>query len=139
MAARPYRQRVFINLAVRDVEISTTFFTRLGYPLDPRFSDEETVCVTVSDTIALMLLHEEKFARFTVNPTADATRRTEALICLSARSREHVDELVTKAVAAGGSPAAEPNDLGFLYARSFLDPDGHHFEMLWMDPEAAQS
>ncbi|NBE54429.1 VOC family protein [Streptomyces boluensis] len=139
MAARPYRQTVFITLAVKDVGIAKKFFTELGYALDARFCDEDTVCVAVSDTIVLMLLHEEKFSRFTVQPAADAARSTEALICLSAESREQVDDLVGKALAVGGSPAAEPNDLGFMYARSFLDPDGHHFEILWMDQDAVRT
>ncbi|MDI3420824.1 VOC family protein [Streptomyces luteolus] len=138
MAARPHQQMVFINLAVQDVELSKKFFTEIGYDLNPLFCDDETACVTISDTIVLMLLQEKKFARFTVKPVADATRSTEALICLSAESRRQVDELVDRALAAGGSPAAEPSEMGFMYGRSFLDPDGHHFEVLWMDQSAVQ-
>ncbi|MDQ8707073.1 VOC family protein [Streptomyces sp. LHD-70] len=138
MAARTHQQMVFINLAVQDVELSKKFFTEVGYDLNPLFCDDETACVTISDTIVLMLLQEKKFARFTVKPVADATRSTEALICLSAESRRQVDELVDRALAAGGSPAAEPSEMGFMYGRSFLDPDGHHFEVLWMDQSAVQ-
>ncbi|MDI3388373.1 VOC family protein [Streptomyces sp. B-S-A8] len=138
MAARPHQQMVFINLAVKDVELSKKFFSEVGYALNPQFCDDETACVTVSDAIVLMLLQEEKFARFTVQPVADSTRSTEALICLSAESRRQVDELADRALAAGGSPAGEPSDMGFMYGRSFLDPDGHHFEVLWMDQSAVQ-
>ncbi|MFM9373114.1 VOC family protein [Streptomyces sp. Da 82-17] len=138
MAARPYQQMVFINLAVQDVELSKKFFSEVGYGINPQFSDDETVCVSVSDTIALMLLQEEKFARFAVKPVSDSARSTQALICLSAESRRQVDELTERALAAGGSPAGEPSDLGFMYGRSFLDPDGHHFEVMWMDQNAVQ-
>ncbi|MDI3406033.1 VOC family protein [Streptomyces cavernicola] len=138
MAARTHQQMVFINLAVKDIELSKKFFGEVGYELNPQFSDDETACVAVSDSIVLMLLQEEKFARFTVKPVADATRSTEALICLSAGSRRQVDELVDRALSAGGSPAAEPSEMGFMYGRSFLDPDGHHFEVMWMDENAVQ-
>ncbi len=125
---------VFINVPVADLDASKAFFERLGFGFDPKFTDDKCACMVVSEQAYVMLLDEPRFADFAVKPVArDAT---EALICVSADSREDVDAFADTAVAAGGSPAKEPMDHGFMYGRSFLDLDGHHWEVMWMDPAA---
>ncbi|MEV4939009.1 VOC family protein [Streptomyces zaomyceticus] len=133
-------QMIFVNLPVKSVDASKAFFEKLGYSSNPQFSDETTACVVFSDTIFAMLLEEPKFKSFMApgKELSDATRATEVLVTLSAESREKCDELAEAALAAGGTPAKEPMDLGFMYGRSFTDLDGHHWEVFWMDPAAAQ-
>jgi len=133
-----YQQMIFVNLPVADVDASKKFFTELGYSINPQFSDETTASVVISDTIVAMLLSKEKYAQFTKKEIADATRTSEVLIALSAESRETVDELVDKALAAGGTTAGETQDMGFMYGRSFDDLDGHTWEVVWMDPAAIE-
>lgn len=133
-------QMIFVNLPVKDLEASKAFWGKLGYSFNPQFSDDTAACMIISDTIFAMLLTEPKFKEFTKpgKEIADATRTTEVLLALSAESREKVDELADGALAAGGSPAKEPMDYGTMYGRSFTDPDGHHWEVMWMDPAASQ-
>ncbi|MFF0159616.1 VOC family protein [Streptomyces sp. NPDC005263] len=133
-----YQQMIFVNLPVNDLDASKKFFTELGYTINPQFSDDNAVSVVISDNIVAMLLTKSFYATFTKKEIADATRTSEVLIALSAESREKVDELVEKALAAGGSPAGETQDHGFMYGRSFDDPDGHTWEVVWMDPAAVQ-
>lgn len=128
-------QQIYVNLPVKDLERSIAFFTALGYSFNPRFTDETATCMIVSDNIFVMLLTEDKFKAFTPKPVIDATQGTEVLLCLSCESRERVDELVRKAVAAGGSTISEPQVHGdFMYGHGFQDPDGHIWELTWMDP-----
>ncbi|MFI9603859.1 VOC family protein [Streptomyces sp. NPDC052043] len=134
-----YQQMVFVNLATNDVAASRTFFTELGYTINPQFSSDDCVCVVISDTIIAMLLSRQHYATFTKKEIADSTKSSEVLICLSAESREKVDELLQKAVAAGGTASGETQDHGFMYGRSFDDLDGHTWEVMWMDPAAVQS
>ena len=129
---------IFVNLPVKDLEKSKLFFTKLGYTINQQFTNEKASSIVISDTIYLMLLVEPFFKTFTKKDLADATTSTEAIIALSAESREAVDALVDKAVAAGAGPSNEPVDEGFMYVRSFADPDGHLFEVMWMDPAAVQ-
>ncbi|MFE9682510.1 VOC family protein [Streptomyces sp. NPDC006285] len=133
-----YQQMIFVNLAVNDVDASKKFFTEIGYTINPTFSDEHCASVVISDTIVAMLLDKQRYADFTKKEIADSTRTSEVLLCLSAESREKVDELVDKAIAAGGSASGETQDHGFMYGRAFDDPDGHTWEIMWMDPAAAQ-
>jgi predicted lactoylglutathione lyase len=133
-----YQQMIFVNLPVADLDASKKFFTELGYSINPQFSDETAASVVISDTIVTMLLTKEKYAQFTKKEIADATRTSEVLIALSAESREKVDELVEKAIAAGGTASGETQDLGFMYGRSFDDLDGHTWEVVWMDPAAIE-
>lgn len=133
-----YQQMIFVNLPVNDIDASRTFFTELGYSINAQFSDETTASVVISDTIVVMLLAREKYAEFTKKEIADARKTSEVLIALSAESREKVDELVDKALAAGGTAAGETQDHGFMYGRSFDDLDGHTFEVVWMDPAAVE-
>ncbi|MFE7458094.1 VOC family protein [Streptomyces sp. NPDC057554] len=129
-------QMIFVNLPVKDLEVSKDFFEKLGYSINPQFTDDKAACVVISDTIFAMLLTEPRFKDFTKKDIADASGTTEVILALSADSREKVDELADAALAAGGSPANEPQDLGFMYGRSFQDPDHHIWEVIWMDPAA---
>jgi predicted lactoylglutathione lyase len=130
--------KIFVNLPVKDLRKSKEFFTALGYSFNPHFTDENAGCLVISDDIYAMLLVEPYFKTFTRKAIADATRSTEAILALSVESRAEVDELADKALAAGGQPANDPADHGFMYVRSFQDPDGHHWEVVYMDPAAAQ-
>ncbi|MEU8702722.1 VOC family protein [Streptomyces sp. NPDC048680] len=129
-------QMIFVNLPVKDLETTKGFFGKLGFSFNPQFSDENTACLVISDTIFAMLMAEPRFKDFTKKEIADASKTTEVLLALSAESREKVDEMADAALAAGGSPANEPQDLGFMYGRSFQDPDHHIWEVIWMDPAA---
>ncbi|WP_081237439.1 VOC family protein [Streptomyces viridosporus] len=133
-----YQQMIFVNLAVNDLDASKKFFTELGYSINPQFSDETAASVVISDTIFAMLLTRQKYAEFTKKEIVDATKSSEVLLALSAESREKVDELVEKAVAAGGSVTGETQDHGFMYGRAFDDLDGHTWEVVWMDPAAVE-
>ncbi|POX63791.1 glyoxalase [Streptomyces sp. Ru62] len=134
-----YQQMIFVNLPVNDLDASKKFFTELGYSINPQFSDDKAASVVISDSIVAMLLTKPFYATFTKKEIADATTTSEVLICLSAESREKVDELVDKAIAAGGTASGEPQDQGFMYGRAFDDLDGHTWEVVWMDPAAIQS
>ena len=129
-------RKIFVNLAVNDLDRSVEFFTKLGFTFDPRFTDETATCMIVSDEAFVMLLVENRFKDFTKKELSDPTTQTEAIIALSAESREQVDELAERALGAGGSPANDPMEMGFMYGRSFQDPDGHLWEVFWMDPSA---
>ncbi|GGR31036.1 VOC family protein [Streptomyces roseolus] len=133
-------QMIFVNLPVKDLDVSKAFYEKLGYSINPQFSDETAACVVISDTIFVMLLTEEKFAGFTApgKAIADASATTQVLLTLNAESREKADELADRALEVGGGPAKEAMDMGFMYGRSFADPDGHHWEVFWMDPAATQ-
>ena len=130
---------LFLNLAVEDLQRSIAFFRDLGFEFDQRFTDETATCMVVSDHAFVMLLVRDRFRDFTKRELADPRTHTEAITALSAESREGVDELVEKALAAGGSAANDPVDMGFMYGRSFSDLDGHSWEVMWMDPEAVPS
>ena len=129
---------LFVNLAVRDPRRSMAFFSKLGFEFNPKFTDEKAACMIISQNAFVMLLSEPFFKTFTKLDVCDTTRQTEGLFALSCRSRAEVDEMVGKAIDAGGRKAMEPMDLGFMYGSSFYDLDGHHWEVLWMDPKAAQ-
>ena len=129
---------LFPNLAVEDLDRAVAFFTGLGFTFDERFTDDTATAMVVNEQAVVMLLTKAKFAEFTTRELADPEKQTEAIIALSAESREDVDEFAEKALELGGSPAKEPMDLGFMYGRSFHDPDGHHWEIFWMDPAALE-
>jgi predicted lactoylglutathione lyase len=137
MATAPSRM-IFVNLAVKDLGTAVDFFTELGFSFDPRFTDESATCMVVSDQAFVMLLVEDRFRDFTKKELADPATHTEAILALSAESREEVDELADKALAAGGRPANDPMEYGFMYGRSFQDPDGHLWEVAWMDPSSIE-
>lgn len=129
--------QIYVNLPVKNLERSRAFFTSLGYGFDPQFSNESGACMVIDENIYAMLLVESFFQTFTRKPVADATRSTEVLVCLSCDSRAQVDELVAKARAAGGTVPNEAQDHGFMYGHGFEDPDGHVWELMYMDPNAA--
>ena len=129
---------LFPNLAVQDLDRAVAFFTELGFTFDPRFTDETATAMIVNEQATVMLLVRERFQDFTTKELVDSTRQTEAILALSAESREDVDELADKALAAGGSPANEPMEMGFMYGRSFNDPDGHLWGVFWMDPASLE-
>jgi len=128
----------FVNLAVRDLARSKAFFASLGFGFDPRFTDGQAACLVLSELACVMLLEERFFRAFTRRELCDTSRRTEALVAFSCESRSDVDALAERALAAGGREALGPEDLGFLYGRSFYDPDGHHWECFWLDAARAR-
>jgi predicted lactoylglutathione lyase len=138
MTSTTYQQMIFVNLPVNDLDASKKFFTELGYTINPQFSDENAASVVISDTIFAMLLTKPFYSTFTKKEIADASKTSEVLISLSAESRAKVDELVDKAVAAGGTASDKVQDMDFMYGRAFDDVDGHTWEVVWMDPAAVQ-
>ncbi len=130
--------QIFVNLAVKDLPKSKAFFSALGYSFNPQFTNDDAACMVISDTIYTMLLTEPFFKGFTSKELVDAKKSTEAIVCLSAESRAAVDEIVSKAVAAGGRIYNEPQDHGFMYCHGFEDLDGHQWEFAFMDPSHIQ-
>jgi predicted lactoylglutathione lyase len=131
-------QMIFVNLPVSDLARATSFYQAIGAAKNDQFSDETASCMVFSDTIHAMLLTHDKFRQFTPKKIADAKTSSEVLICISADSRDAVDGVVAKAKGAGGAADPSPKqDYGFMYGRSFEDPDGHIWEVMWMDVEAA--
>jgi predicted lactoylglutathione lyase len=131
--------QIFVNLPVKNLDQSVAFFTRLGYKFNPQFTDENATCMIVSDDIYVMLLVERYFKTFTPKPIADATKTTEVLLCLSCESRAQVDEMVARAVAAGGTTPNKPQDHGFMYQHGYQDLDGHMWELVHMSGMPPQS
>jgi uncharacterized protein len=129
------KSEVYVNLAVKDLKRSTAFFESLGFHLNPKFSNEQGSCVVLGENIFAMLLTENFFKTFTDRPVCDATKSTEVLVCLSCESRAKVDDLVAKAIAAGGRALRKPQDQGFMYGHGFEDPDGHIWELIFMEPD----
>ena len=131
-------RKIFVNLAVRDLQKSMEFFSTLGFTFNRQFTDDKAACMVISDEAFVMLLSEPFFKSFTKRDRCDTSRSTEALMALSCQSKAEVDEIVRKAIDAGGKHAMDPQDHGFMYGWSFYDLDGHHWEVLWMDPNAIQ-
>ena len=131
--------KIFVNLPVKDLNKSIEFFAQLGYRFNPQFTDKTATCMIISDDIFVMLLTEAKFGKFTPKKICDATTSSEVLLCLSCENREKVDEMVRKALDAGGSTYSEPKDYGFMYQHGYQDLDGHIWELVYMDPATVQS
>lgn len=129
---------IFVNLPVADLARSKAFFEALGFSINPQFSDETAACVVVSETIFVMLLTHDKFRQFITGEISDAHAATEVLTCLSAESRQEVDDLLGKALANGGKAWKPIMDMGPMYGASFQDPDGHVWEVMYMDMAAMQ-
>lgn len=125
---------IFVNLPVSDLARSKAFFAALGFSFNAKFTDDKAACMVVNDQACVMLLVKEFFQTFTKRKPADSSV-SEALICVSADSKEAVDAMVKTAVASGGSHAMPVQDMGFMYGHSFYDPDGHHWEVMWMAPQ----
>ena len=130
--------KLFVNIPVTDVQRSITFFEALGFSFNRQFTDASATCMLVGEDAYFMLLTRERFTEFSKRPVGDSRAETNALFAISVDSRAQVDEVVKEALAAGGSPAADPQDHGFMYGWSFYDLDGHHWEVFWMDPSAIQ-
>ncbi|CAI3797750.1 VOC family protein [Rheinheimera sp. MM224] len=126
-------RKLFINLAAIDIKASTDFFLQLGFGFHPQFSDDTASCIVLSDDLYLMLLTKEKFVSFSPNPLINSHQQTEVLNCLSCHSKAEVDELVQKAVKAGGKTYNQPQDHGVMYAHGFQDLDGHVWELVYME------
>lgn len=129
--------QIFVNLAVNDLNKSVEFFTKLGYSFNPKFTNEKATCMIISDTIYIMLLTRPFFQTFTKKEIIDAHKSVECSICISADSKDAVNEMVDKAAAAGATIPNPATDYGFMYQHSFADLDGHHWEFVWMDPNGA--
>jgi predicted lactoylglutathione lyase len=129
-------KKIFLNIAVNDLDRSVAFFTKLGFTFNPQFTDENATCMIISEDIFVMLLVKKFFQTFTKKTIADSTKSTEAIIALSVDSREEVDQMVSKALASGGSASNDKQDHGWMYIHSFQDPDGHLWEVCYMDPNA---
>ncbi len=129
--------QIFVNLPVKDLDRSMAFFAGLGFEFNPQFTDETAACMIVADgRIYAMLLTEAKFREFIPGAICDARNCTEVLVALSCDSRAQVDDLVAKAVAAGGSTYSAPRDYGFMYEQMFQDLDGHIWDLFYMEPGA---
>ena len=129
---------IFINLPVTDLDRSKAFYEAVGATNNPGFTDETAACMVLSETIHVKLLTHDKWRQFTDRPIVDARQQAQVLLCVSEESREAVIAKVDKAAAAGGQPDPTPSqDYGFMFGRSFEDPDGHIWEVMWMDPNAA--
>ncbi len=129
--------QMFLNVPVKDLERSKAFFARLGYKFDAQFSNEQGACMIVDQNIFVMLLVEAFFQTFIKKTICDARTSTEAIICLSMDSRAKVDEIVRDALAAGAAATREAKDHGFMYEHGFEDLDGHLWEFVYMEPQAA--
>lgn len=129
---------LLVNIPVADLERSTTFFAKLGFTFDPRFDDGTGACMLVGEQASVMLLSPERFAELARLPMADPATHTLALYCFGVASREEVDTVAEAALAAGAVEADGLEDFGFMCTRSFVDLDGHGWQVMWMDPAAAQ-
>lgn len=129
---------IFLNLHVRELQKTKEFFSKLGFEYNAQFTDNNAACMIINEHAYVMLLEQPFFKNFTKRDLSDPSKATEALYALSCNSRAEVDEMVKKALDAGGKPAMPPQDHGFMYAHSFYDVDDHHWEVLWMDPSHVQ-
>jgi predicted lactoylglutathione lyase len=130
--------KIFVNLAVKNLDRSIEFFKTLGFAFNPQFTDETAACMVISDDSYAILLTEAKFKEFTQKEIADATKTTEVLTCLAVHSKDEVNRIADTALAAGATEAREPMEYGFMFGRSFNDLDGHIWEIIWMDPSHVQ-
>ena len=127
-------QMIFVNMPVKDLATTTAFYEGLGLVKNLQFSDDNASSLVLSDTIVFMLLSQEYFKSFLVKEAGDPTSSTSSLFAISRESRKDVDAFADKALATGATAAKDPQDYGFMYQRSFIDPDGQHIEVMWMDP-----
>ncbi|MCR4034012.1 MULTISPECIES: VOC family protein [Flavobacterium] len=125
--------KIFLNLAVKDLKRAISFFNELGFPTNPKFTNEQGACIVIDKNIYVMILVEAFYQTFTPKQICDSKTTSEVLISLSMESREKVDEIIEKAVKAGGTDYQEAKDYGWMYQRTFLDLDGHHWEVFYMN------
>lgn len=131
--------KLFVNLPIKDLEASVSFFTKLGFTFNPQFTDDKAACMIVGDDAFVMLLTNEFFETFTKKSLADATLTTEVIVAVSAESKEAVDTMVEVALENGGKESNQLQDQGFMYSWSFKDLDDHLWEVIWMDPATIES
>ncbi|WP_223622732.1 VOC family protein [Microbacterium sp. EST19A] len=131
--------KVFVNLPTTDLERAKAFYTALGCTINPAFTDENAACVVWSDDIYFMVLKREFFATFTDKPIADPQAVAQVSVTFSRESREDVDAIIEKGLAAGGAEPKPAQDYGFMYSRDLDDPDGNSLGFLYMTPEAAEN
>lgn len=131
-------KQIYVNLPVKDLKKTVAFFTKLGFNFNQQFTDDNATCMVIEENIYVMLLVEKFFKNFTSKEICDARNSTEAILALSAESREKVDEIIRKAKAAGAATPIPPQDHGFMYQHGFEDLDGHLWEVMYMDPAAVQ-
>ncbi len=129
---------IFVNLPVKDLDAAKAFYAALGFGFNEQFADESAASVIIEENIWVMLLARERFADFVAGAVGDPAQATTVLNCLSAGSRQEVDDLVARALAAGGKPWKPVMDEGPMYGGSFTDPDGNVWEVMWMDPAAVR-
>lgn len=127
------RTKIFVNFPVKDLKRSIEFYKEIGFSQNMRFSGEYAACMALTEEIYVMLLLENYFKDYTNKNVADGAKTTEVINCLSAPNRTSVDEMADKAMNAGGAVSKEPIDLELMYGRSFCDPDGHIWEIMWVD------
>lgn len=130
--------KIFVNLPVKDLAKSIEFFTKMGFTFNPQFTDENATCMIVGENIFAMLLSEKFFKTFTKKQICNTATDTEVIIALSAGNRDEVDQLMTKALAAGGAEPRAAQDHGWMYGRNFQDIDGHLWEVFWMNESMAK-
>lgn len=128
---------IFVNLSTRDLDRAKAFYSGLGWSINPLFTDENAACFVIDDNVYLMVLTRDFFQTFTDRPIGDPAAEVQFETAFSRDSREEVDAILEKALAAGATEHRTAQDYGFMYSRDFLDPDGHLFSALWMDPVAA--
>jgi uncharacterized protein len=126
--------KVFVNLPVKNLNKTVGFFTKVGYKFDPTFSDENSKCLIITESLSVMLLVEPLFKTYTSKEICDTGKSTEAILTLPADSRSQVDQLLRKIIDAGGIETGKPQEMGWAYERSFQDPDGHLWEVIFMEP-----
>ncbi|MEN2488134.1 VOC family protein [Flavobacterium sp. B11] len=127
------KTKIFLNLAVKDLNRAVSFYNGLGFSTNPKFSNEKGACLVIDENIFVMILVEEFYQTFTKKQICDSTTTSEALIAISVDTREQVDEMMDKAIKSGGTDYNQTNDYGWMYQRTFLDVDGHHWEVFFMD------
>ncbi len=136
--APAFQRELFINLAVKDLERARAFFADLGFTFNPQFTDDNAACMVIGGSSYAMLLKEGFYRTFTDREPCDTRTHSEVLIAVSCASRAEVDAMHAKALKAGGRTAKPEQDHGFMFVRTFYDLDGHHWEVVWMDPNAVQ-
>ncbi|WP_423802566.1 VOC family protein [Neobacillus sp. SAB-20_R2A] len=126
-------QNIFVNLPVKNLEKTMGFFSKVGFEFNPQFTNESAACMVINQNMYVMLLVEEYFKSFTKKEIPNTEKSSQAIIALSVESRQEVDKLAEKALAAGATPTNDPQDHGFMYSRSFADLDGHLWEVFFME------
>jgi uncharacterized protein len=129
--------KLFVSLPIKDLDRTVTFFKGLGFTFNPKFTGENAACMLIGEAAYAMMLVESFFKTLTKKQICDTATHVEGAYGISCETRDEVDAMWTKALAGGGKDGGPPEDHGFMYSRSFEDLDGHHWEVVWMDPKSA--